>query len=161
MIKNIVKQLFFEYRFLSTQIRFLVSLSLLLLLFTYNNKLLRNSLIYIISVLYYPLIVITVSSLLALYLNEIGYKSDFVDNELSYFNSKDYNYNINLGSKFLLLFIIYFIKTKKSLYIFILGFMYILLYDFIFSIEKNYKMTLAEKLSISMLSLSLFKLLSK
>ena len=105
--------------------------------------------------------VITVSSLLALYLNEIGYKSDFVDNELSYFNSEDYNYNINLGSKFLLLFIIYFIKTKKSFYIFILGFMYILLYDVIFSIEKNYNMILPEKLSIAVLSLCLFKLLSE
>ena len=156
MIKNIIKQLFFEYKFLSTQIRFLVSISLLLLLLTYSNKSLRNSLLYIISVLYYPLIVITVFSSLALSLNEIGYKSEFVENELSYFNSEDYNYNINLGSKFLLLFIIYFIKTKKSFYIFILGFMYILLYDLIFSIEKNYKMTLAEKLSVGILSLCLY-----
>ena len=93
---------------------------------------------------------------MALSLNEIGYKSEFVENELSYFNSEDYNYNINLGSKFLLLFIIYFIKTKKSFYIFILGFMYILLYDLIFSIEKNYKMTLAEKLSVGILSLCLY-----
>lgn len=161
MIKNIIKQLFFEYRFLSTQIRFLVSSSLLLLLLTYRYKSLRTYLVYIISILYYPLVVITVSSLLALYLNEIGYKSDFVDNELSYFNSEDYNYNINLGSKFLLLFIIYFIKTKKSFYIFILGFMYILLYDVIFSIEKNYNMILPEKLSIAVLSLCLFKLLSE
>jgi hypothetical protein len=146
-LKKIFTSLFLEFKYGSVIVRLALTL-LIILHFILQNEIIEK----LILVFYILLIISIVLPLMAVVGNTLGYKNEFIKNEINFLKSYPLNFIYKIV---LLIYILLFIKSKITKEIIIISILFILGYYLTNDIKNLYKTTFKLELLLIILSILL------
>lgn len=144
-LKKIFTSLFLEFKYGSVIVR--LALTLLIIL----HYILQNEIIEKLILVFYILLIISiVLPLMAVVGNTLGYKNEFIKNEIDFLKSNPLNFIYKIV---LLIYILLFIKSKITKEIIIISILFILGYYLTNDIKNLYKTTFKQELLLIILTI--------
>ena len=143
-LRKVFTSLFLEFKYGSVIVRLALTL-LIILHFILHNEIIEK----LILVFYIILIMSIVLPLMAVVGNSLGYKTDFIKNEIDFLKSNPLNFIYKIV---LLIYILLFIKSKITKGIIIISILFILGYYLTNDIKNLYKTNKKQELLLIILT---------